>query len=84
MATNSIGSGMVSVYYRLSPPVAEFIDDHSALKPAVRAALLPAVGVSEAAVGASLAAKLATAVVMLLVSAMGVVWLRRKAGPTRL
>jgi hypothetical protein len=35
----------VSAYYRPSLPIAGFIDDHPALKPVVRAALLPAAGV---------------------------------------
>jgi parallel beta-helix repeat protein len=46
LETNPVGSGFVSAYYRLSPPVADFIDDHPALKPVVRAALLSAVGIS--------------------------------------
>ena len=50
LLTNPVGSALVSAYYKLSPPVAEFIDDHPTLKPIVRAGLLPAVGLSEVAV----------------------------------
>ncbi len=78
LATNGIGSGFISAYYKLSPPVAEFIDDHPALKPVVRAALLPAVGVSEAG-GMSLVVKMSVVAAMLLVSAMAVVWVRRRS-----
>ena len=74
---NPLGSGFVSTYYRMSPPVAEFIVDHPGVKPAVRVALLPAVGVSEAAVGIGLGAKLAIAAAVLLVSVVGVAWSRR-------
>ncbi len=79
LATNGIGSGFISAYYKLSPPVAGFIDDHPALKPVVRAALLPAVGVSEAAVGVGLAAKAGIAASLLLASALAVIWQRRLA-----
>jgi hypothetical protein len=76
LTTDSVGSGFVSAYYRLSPPVAEFIDDHPALKPVVRVALLPAVGVSEGA-GMSLVVKAAIASILLLISASGILWVRR-------
>jgi len=77
LATNPVGSGFISAYYRLSPPVAGFIDDHPALKPVVRVALLPAVGVSEAS-GMGPAVEVAIVATMLLASAMAVVWVRRR------
>lgn len=46
LLTNSPGRGFVSLYYRMSPPVAHFIAEHDYLKPAARGALLPAVGVA--------------------------------------
>jgi hypothetical protein len=81
LESNSVGSSFVSAYYRLSPPVAEFIDDHPALKPAVRAGLLPAVGLSATAVGLTLAHKLAIACTVVLASALAALRLRRKLIP---
>jgi len=79
MLTNPVGAKLVSAYYRLSPPIAEFIDVHPAVKPVVRVALMPAVGMSTVAVNTTLAEKIAIAASMLLFTALVVVWLRRKA-----
>jgi hypothetical protein len=57
--TNPVGSSLVSLYYKLSPPVAEFINEHPALKPVVRAGLLPAVAISTVAVNTTSAEKVA-------------------------
>ena len=78
METSAVGSAMVSAYYRISPPIAGFIDDHPALKPAVRAGLLPAVGLSTATIELNLAEKAAIAGSMLLVSALAIIWVRRR------
>ena len=78
LVTNPVGSGLISLYYKLSPPLAEFIDDHPALKPIVRAALMPAVAMSAVAVSTTLAEKLAIVGVILLVSAWVVVWGRHR------
>jgi hypothetical protein len=43
LATNSLGQGLVDIYYRMSPPIADFIADHPSLKPMVRAGLTPVV-----------------------------------------
>jgi len=59
--------------------VAEFIDDHPALKPIVRVGLLPAVAMSTVAVNTTSAEKVAIVGSLLLVSAWVVVWLRRRA-----
>ena len=79
LAGNPVGSGFVSAYYKLSPPVAEFIDGHPALKPVVRAGLLPAVGVSTMAVGTSMAVKVAMASSMAMASIAAVLWARRRS-----
>ena len=50
LVTNPIGEGMISLYYRYSPPMADFIDEHPAIKPLVRAGLLPIVSMSTVAV----------------------------------
>ena len=52
LVTNPAGQLFVSLYYRGSPPVAEFIDDHPALKPMVRVGLMPAVALSAVAINA--------------------------------
>ncbi len=79
LASNSIGSGFVSAYYKLSPPLAEFIDGHPALKPVVRAGLLPAVGASTLAVGTSMAFKVALASSMAMASIAAALWARRRS-----
>jgi hypothetical protein len=43
LLTNSLGQGLVDVYYTVSPPVADFITEHPSLKPIVRAGLMPVV-----------------------------------------
>ena len=59
--------------------MAQFIDDHPALKPIVRVGLLPAVAMSTVAVNTTSAEKVAIVGSLLLVSAWVVVWLRRRA-----
>lgn len=41
LLTNSMGSAFVALYYKTSPPIAQFIVDHPWLKPVVRTGLLP-------------------------------------------
>ena len=48
LVSDGAGGSFVEAYYRFSPTVARFIDDHASFKPAVRAALLPAVATSTA------------------------------------
>jgi len=45
---NPLGRALVDLYYKISPPMAEFITEHPSLKPIVRAGLLPAVAMSAA------------------------------------
>jgi serine protease len=42
----TVGEALVRLYYRLSPPVADFIREHDSLRAAVRAALTPFVALS--------------------------------------
>ena len=74
LITNPPGQAFVSLYYRVSPPVARLIAGHPALKPLVRAGLWPAVAMSTLAVKASPAEKAALAGFMLLVSAPVALW----------
>ncbi|MBI5756813.1 MAG: BNR-4 repeat-containing protein [Nitrospirae bacterium] len=46
LLTNKPGKWFVSTYYRLSPPIAQFILEHPYLRPAARIALLPFVGIA--------------------------------------
>ena len=78
MLTNPVGSSLISIYYKLSPPIAHFIDDHPALKPVVRVGLLPAVGMSTVAVNTTLAEKMAIVGSLALVSLALVAWLRKR------
>ncbi len=72
------GAEFVALYYAVSPAIADFVDDNPALKPAVRAALLPSVAVSEAATGAGLALKVTLASLALLISVALAAWIRRR------
>jgi hypothetical protein len=80
LVTNPVGSSLVSTYYKLSPPVAKFIDEHPALKPIVRVALMPAVALSTVAVSTTLAQKIAILGSLALVSVVLAVWLRKRQG----
>ena len=78
MVTNPIGRAFVSAYYRISPPIAEFIDDHPALKPVVRVGLLPAVAMGTVAASTTLVEKMAIASSLAFVCILVFVGLRRK------
>jgi hypothetical protein len=45
LLTNPLGQALVNLYYKISPPIAEFITEHPSLKPIVRAGLMPVVAV---------------------------------------
>ena len=79
LETNPVGSSLVSLYYRTSPPIAKFIDANPAVKPVVRAALMPAVAMSEVALNTTLAQKIAILAGIALVSLALIVCLRRWA-----
>ena len=80
MVTNPVGSALASAYYKLSPPVAEFIENHPTLKPIVRVGLLPAVAMSTVAVNTTSAEKVAMVGSLALVSVALAVWLSRRRG----
>ncbi|GAG49939.1 unnamed protein product [marine sediment metagenome] len=79
MVTNPVGSALVSVYYKLSPPVADFIDEHPSLKPIVRVGLLPAVAMSTVAVNTTPAEKIAIVGSLALISILLTVWRRQRS-----
>ncbi len=83
MTTNPTGRGLVSIYYSLSPPLAQLIDDNPSLKPVVRAGLWPAVTLSTLAVNTTLVQKIAIIGGCILVS-IAIMWLLRRRAFGRL
>jgi len=80
LLTNPAGEALVELYYKTSPPIANFITEHPALKPVVRAALVPAIAMSTVAVNTTLVQKIVIVGSMALVSVLLVVWIRKRAG----
>ena len=80
LLTNPLGQAVVDLYYKFSPPIAEFITEHPSLKPIVRAGLVPAVAMSTIAVNTSLLEKAAIIGLLVLVSVALVVWATRRRG----
>jgi hypothetical protein len=78
LLTNSVGKGLVDFCYEVSPPIAEFITEHPALKPIVRAGLLPAVAMSAIIVNATPAEKMVVVGLLALVSGALAVWATRR------
>lgn len=83
LMTNPVGRGLVSAYYRFSPPVAIFIDNHPGSKPVVRGMLWPAVTLSRIAVRTTLVQGIAALGGLALVSIALVWWFKRRS-PGRL
>jgi len=83
LLTNPLGQALVDLYYRVSPPIAEFITEHPSLKPIVRAGLVPFVAMSTVAVNTILAEKMVIIGLLALVSVALAVWgtRRRDRGP---
>lgn len=75
---NWLGERLVSLYYRVSPPVAGFIDEHPALKSVARVCLLPAVAISAAATGTGPAEKIAIASSLAAACVMLSLWVKRR------
>jgi hypothetical protein len=78
LLTNPLGRAFVDFYYRVSPPMAEFITEHPGLKPIVRAGLFPAVAMSTVAVNTTPAEKAAIIGLLVLVSVALAVWAMRR------
>ncbi len=84
LLTNPVGEALVELYYKVSPPMAEFITEHPSLKPIVRVGLLPAVAMSAIAVNTTPVEKMAILGLLTLVSVVAVAILvtrRRGRGP---
>jgi uncharacterized protein (DUF362 family) len=80
LLTNPLGQAFVDFYYRVSPPIAEFITEHPNLKPLVRVGLMPAVVTSTIVVNTTLAEKLTVIGLLALVLAVLAVWAMRRQG----
>jgi len=80
MLTNPVGQALVGIYYRNSPPIAQFITEHQSLRPIVRGALLPAVAMSTVAVNPGLAERMATVGLLALVWVAVAVLATRRRG----
>ncbi|MFU8796718.1 MAG: CFI-box-CTERM domain-containing protein, partial [Dehalococcoidia bacterium] len=80
LVTNPVGRALVWTYYRTSPPIADLIVQHPGLKPMMRAALLPAVGMSTAVVSTSAVERAILAGLLLVVSTAMIMWAARRRG----
>jgi len=80
MLTNPAGQALVNLYYRVSPPVAEFITAHPSLKPIVRAGLVPVVVMSTMVVKSAPVEKAAMAGSLILISVIVVIRVTRRRG----
>jgi hypothetical protein len=80
LLTNPLGQTLVDVYYRVSPPIAEFITEYPGLKPIVRAGLVPAVAMSTVVVNMTSTEKMAILGLLVLVSVALNVWTKRRWG----
>jgi hypothetical protein len=80
LLTNPVGKALVDFYYRVSPPMAEFITEHPSLKPIMRAGLLPAVALSTIAVNTTPAKKIVIVGLLALVSVVVAIWATKRRG----
>jgi hypothetical protein len=80
LLTNVVGRTLVDIYYRVSPPIAEFITAHPNLKPIVRAGLSPALAMSTIAIHTSPAEKITIIGLLALVSVAVAIWATRRRG----
>jgi hypothetical protein len=78
LLASPLGQALVGLYYRVSPPIAEFITEHPSLKPVVRAGLLPAVAMSTMAVNITPVRKTVILALLALVSVTLAVWATRR------
>ena len=80
LLTNPLGQVFVDLYYRFSPPIANFITDHPSLKPVVRAGLLPVVATSTVVVNTNPVEKIVIVSLLVLVSVAVAICVRRRRG----
>lgn len=83
LLTNIPGSAFVSLYYTASPPIADFITEHTWLKPVVRVALLPLIAFSWLSINHPLLAMSSSAFLVMssiLSAFIDVVSIRKRSG----
>jgi hypothetical protein len=80
LLTNPLGRALVNLYYKVSPSIAEFVTEHPALKPIVRAVLLPTVTTSTIVVNTTPLEKIAIIGLVELVLVALAVWIKRRRG----
>ncbi len=80
LVTNPVGKALVDLYYGVSPPMADFINEHPGLKPIVRTGLVPAVAMSTVAVNTTPVQKAAILGVLALVVVALAVWATKRRG----
>jgi lysophospholipase L1-like esterase len=78
LLTNAPGQAFVQFYYRHSPPIADFIARHTAVRLLVRVALLPLLAGAWLLVEASVVQQ--AALVLAAGSLLTAVWMRRRSG----
>ncbi len=83
LVTNSMGKTLVGLYYRVSPPIAEFITEHPGLKPIMKTGLLPVIAVSNLAVNTGRVEKMGIVGSLTLVAVAAAVWVVRRRGEGR-
>ena len=59
LMTNPVGEAFVDLYYKINPPIAEFIADYTIFKPVLKVGLYPAVAVATVATNIDLHQKIA-------------------------
>ena len=78
LLTTPSGQAFVDLYYKVSPPIADFVTGHPSLKPVVRAGLVPAVALSTIAVNTTTVEKSAILGLFVLVAIAVTVWMTRQ------
>jgi len=83
LLSSAMGGVLVDFYYKASPPVAEFITEHPALRPVARAALVPAVVMSTLVVNTAPIQRTTVVSLAILISAAVAIWAARRPGRYR-
>jgi Divergent InlB B-repeat domain len=78
LLANPVGRALVSLYYSVSPPAAEFITEHPGLKPVVRAGLSPALAIGIMALETTRDEKIGIVSFLALTLAAVAVWVMRR------
>ncbi|MFC1927967.1 CFI-box-CTERM domain-containing protein, partial [Chloroflexota bacterium] len=78
LLTDPLGQALVDIYYRVSPPVAEFITEHPGLKSIVRAGLLPVVAMSTMIVNTTATEKTVIVGFVIVAMALTILAIRRR------